>query len=131
MKKSTLLNQTLSEIVAAMGHTDLLVIGDAGLPVPRDVPCVDLALRPGVPGFLETVEAILTELAVEEAVVAEETAQRNPEVDNGLKQLLGEIPFRTVTHEELKRLSASAVAVVRTGECTPYSNVILQAGVTF
>jgi len=131
MKKSMLLNQALSEIVAAMGHTDLLVIGDAGLPVPRGVPRVDLALRPGVPGFLETVEAILSELAVEEAIVAAETAQRNPEVDNGLKHLLGEIPFRTVTHEELKRLSASAVAVVRTGECTPYSNVILRAGVTF
>lgn len=131
MKKSMLLNQALSEIVAAMGHTDLLVIGDAGLPVPRGVPRVDLAVRPGVPGFLETVEAILSELAVEEAIVAAETAQRNPEVDNGLKQLLGEIPFRTVTHEELKRLSASAVAVVRTGECTPYSNVILRAGVTF
>jgi len=131
MKKSMLLNQALSEIVAAMGHTDLLVIGDAGLPVPRGVPRVDLALRPGVPGFLETVEVILSELAVEEAIVAAETAQRNPEVDNGLKHLLGEIPFRTVTHEELKRLSASAVAVVRTGECTPYSNVILRAGVTF
>jgi len=131
MKKSMLLNQALSEIVAAMGHSDLLVIGDAGLPVPRGVPRVDLAVRPGVPGFLETVEAILSELAVEEAIVAAETAQRNPEVDNGLKQLLGEIPFRTVTHEELKRLSASAVAVVRTGECTPYSNVILRAGVTF
>lgn len=131
MKKSMLLNQALSEIVAAMGHTDLLVIGDAGLPVPRGVPRVDLALRPGVPGFLETVEAILSELAVEEAIVAAETAQRNPEVDNGLKHLLGEIPFRTVTHEELKRLSAAAVAVVRTGECTPYSNVILRAGVTF
>lgn len=131
MKKSMLLNQALSEIVAAMGHTDLLVIGDAGLPVPRGVPRVDLAVRPGVPGFLETVEAILSELAVEEAIVAAETAQRNPEVDNGLKQLLGEIPFRTVTHEELKRLSASAVAVVRTGECTPYCNVILRAGVTF
>lgn len=131
MKKSILLNQALSEIVAAMGHTDLLVIGDAGLPVPKGVPCVDLALRPGVPGFLETVEAILTELAVEEAMAATETAEKNHRVEQGLQQLLAGTPIRRVTHEELKRLSANAVAVVRTGECTPYSNIILKAGVTF
>lgn len=131
MKKSALLNQALSEIVAAMGHGDLLVIGDAGLPVPTGIPRVDLALCPGVPGFLETVETILTELAVESAYVAAETAERNPRVEAGLKQLLGPIPAERITHEELKRLSAGAVAVVRTGECTSYANVILKAGVTF
>ncbi|HEY8348089.1 MAG TPA: D-ribose pyranase [Symbiobacteriaceae bacterium] len=131
MKKGLLLNQALSEIVAAMGHGDLLVIGDAGLPVPRGVPRVDLAVRPGVPGFLETVEAVLSELQVEGAIVAEETAERNPEVSEGLKRLLGDLPVEVTGHERLKRLCGSAVAVVRTGECTPYANVILKAGVTF
>ena len=38
---------------------------------------------------------------------------------------------QTVSHEEFKRRSATARAVVRTGECTPYANIMLIAGVAF
>jgi len=45
---------------------------------------------------------------------------------------MGEIGLRrVVSHDELKRLSHRARAVVRTGECTPYANLMLVAGVTF
>lgn len=131
MKKTTLLNQALSEVVAGMGHGDLLVIGDYGLPCPPGVRRIDLALRPGIPGFLDVLETVLTELQVEAAVVAAETAVKNPPVAEGLDRLLGSTPVTTVSHDELKRASAGAVALVRTGECTPYANVILRAGVTF
>lgn len=131
MKKTTLLNQALSEVVAGMGHGDLLVIGDYGLPCPQGVRRIDLALRPGIPAFLDVVETVLTELQVEAAVIARETAERNPAIQEGLNRLLGGIPITTVSHEELKQMSARAVALVRTGECTPYANVILRAGVTF
>jgi len=131
MKKTTLLNQALSEVIAGMGHGDLLVIGDYGLPCPRGVRRIDLALRPGVPGFLETVETILTELQVESAYVAEETFAVNPPCAAGLGKALGATPVMRVTHEELKVLSAGAIVLVRTGECKPYANVVLKAGVTF
>jgi D-ribose pyranase len=36
-----------------------------------------------------------------------------------------------IPHEEFKARTAAARAVVRTGEFTPYANVILIAGVTF
>lgn len=133
MKKLPLLNQDLSAVIAGMGHGDLLVIADAGLPIPVGPRRIDLALTPGVPGFLETVRVVLTELQVEEALVAGETAGRSPAVAAQLSALLAEhgIPSRTIAHEELKALSARAVAVVRTGECTSYANVVLRAGVTF
>ncbi|WP_374713067.1 D-ribose pyranase [Symbiobacterium terraclitae] len=131
MKKTTLLNQALSEVVAGMGHTDLLVIGDYGLPCPHGVRRIDLALRPGMPAFLDVVETVLTELHAEAAIVARETAERNPAVAEGLNRILGGVPVETVSHEELKQISGRAVALVRTGECSPYANVILRAGVTF
>lgn len=131
MKKTTLLNQALSEVIAGMGHGDLLVIGDYGLPCPPGVRRVDLALRPSVPSFRDTLETVLTELQVEAAIVAEETYQRNPNVSEALPGLLGAIPTERVTHEELKQIAARATALVRTGECTPYANIILRAGVTF
>jgi D-ribose pyranase len=37
----------------------------------------------------------------------------------------------TVPHEEFKRAMAGAVLFVRTGEATPYANVMLRCGVPF
>lgn len=131
MKKTTLLNQALSEVIAGMGHGDLLAVGDYGLPCPPGVRRIDLALRPGVPAFLETVETILTELQIEAALIAEETYQQNSACAAALAGAVGPARVERVSHEQLKALSAGAVALVRTGECKPYANVILKAGVTF
>jgi D-ribose pyranase len=75
---------------------------------------------------------VLTEMQVERVMLARETLAR--EADGGLPawcaaQLV--VTPELVAHEELKRLTASARAVVRTGECTPYANIVLIAGVTF
>lgn len=131
MKKAILINQPVSEVVAGMGHGDLLVIGDAGLPIPAGTRRIDLAVSRNVPRFLDVVRAVLSELQVEEALVAGETWQVSPQVGAELTEALGATPVRAISHEELKQLSARAVAVIRTGEYTPYANVVLKAGVTF
>lgn len=109
----------------------MLVIADAGLPIPAGVERIDLALVPSVPGFVQTLEVILAELVIESAIVAEEMVERSPAMYSETRRLLGDRPVRAVSHLELKQLTASARAVVRTGECTPYANVLLIAGVTF
>jgi D-ribose pyranase len=114
-----------------MGHTETLVVADAGLPVPKEVERIDLALVPGLPGFLTTLEAILAEFEVESALCAEEIKAHNPQMLAGMRKLLGEIPLHFISHEAFKRKSVDAAAIVRSGECTPYANVILVAGVTF
>ncbi len=132
MKKHGILNAELARTVAAMGHRDLLVIGDAGLPAPRGVPVIDLALRQGTPGFLETLATVLEELQVEEGVIAEEMAGASPDLHAALSRAWPQqAPLRRVSHEALKRLTGEAKAVVRTGEFTPYANVVLVAGVVF
>ena len=45
--------------------------------------------------------------------------------------LLGDIPGAYVTHERLKEYSHDVKAIIRTGEATPYANVILQSGCIF
>lgn len=131
MKKTGLLNKDLSEVIAGLGHLDMLTVGDAGLPVPDGVRRIDLALCKGVPGFLETVETIVSELQVERIIVAEETASTSPRIESGLQRLFGEIPWEKVSHEQFKVLTARSRAIVRTGEFTPYANVILVSGVVF
>lgn len=130
MKKTPLLNIALSQAVAALGHGDMLVIGDAGLPVPPGVPVIDLALTRGIPGFMDTLRTVLSEMQVEQHVLAVELPDKNPLVSNAITALA--LPGgRHETHEDFKLLTRGARAVVRTGECTPYANIILIAGVVF
>ncbi|QXI26436.1 D-ribose pyranase [Pseudomonas vanderleydeniana] len=134
MKKAPLLNIALSRLIASLGHGEMLVIGDAGLPVPPGVELIDLALTQGVPDFVSTLRVVLSEMQVESHVLAEEILQKRPPALEHLEALtiqgdLGQ--RRLLSHEAFKALSRQAKAVVRTGECQPYSNVILVAGVTF
>lgn len=131
MKKTGILHPDLAQVIAAMGHTDRLAIADSGLPIPVNVRRIDLALSAGIPTFLQTLAAVLGDLQVEVAVVAEEMARRSPELYAATRHTLGGIRVELVPHETFKTLLAGVRAVVRTGEQTPYANVILQSGVTF
>jgi D-ribose pyranase len=131
MKKSGGLQHRISEVIAAMGHGDLLVVADAGLPVPPGVERIDLAVRAGLPPMLDVLETIVSELQVERAVIASELRERNEPFAERIRALVPAATVDAVPHDEFKALSARARAVVRTGECTPYANVILVSGVTF
>lgn len=132
MRRAGLLHAELNRVIAAMGHTDTLVIADVGLPVPPGVPCIDLAVLPGTPSFSVVFEAIFAELAVERATFASEIHERNSALVALAARLTKEgVAVDDVAHEDFKRATARAVAVVRTGETSAYANVILHAGVTF
>lgn len=134
MKKTPLLNIALSRTIAGLGHGDILVIGDAGLPVPPGVELIDLALTPGIPDFASVLQGVLSEMQVERHVLAEEVFQAAPPGLVAVEQLhaRGDIGQREqVSHDDFKTLCRQARAVVRTGECKPYSNIALIAGVTF
>lgn len=131
MKKTTLLQSDLSYIIATLGHLDRLVIADAGLPIPAETVRIDLALTKGVPGAAQTLRVVLDEMKVERVILAEEVKERNPNFLTGVQELLPGVPIEFVPHAEFKAQTASARAVVRTGEFAPYANVILVSGVVF
>ncbi len=131
MKKRGVLQHELSEVIAKLGHTDALVIADAGLPIPPDVKWIDLAVTGGIPRFIEVLRAVLEEAQVERATIAREMVTRSPELHAELVAALGTIPVDQVSHEKFKQMTSQALAVVRTGEFTPYANVILYSGVVF
>jgi D-ribose pyranase len=134
MKKTPLLNIALSRLIASLGHGDLVVIGDAGLPVPPGVELIDLALTHGIPDFVRTLKVVLSEMQVESHVLAQEIFNKKPSALVALEELNGEGALgrrEVLTHEQFKVLSRQAKAIVRTGECQPYCNIVLVAGVTF
>ncbi len=133
MKKSGILNSQLSRLIAAMGHCDKLAICDCGLPIPHEREVVDLALTKNIPRFIETVKAILAELHVEQAIIAAEMESRSAGIHRELLTLLSGIEIVKIPHDEFKKITNGEgnIAFVRTGEASPYANVILVSGVTF
>ncbi len=131
MKKTGILNSEISRVISELGHTDRIVICDAGLPIPDGVKRIDLSLTPGVPSFFTVLETVLIEMQVERAYVAEELKLASPDTHARLENALPDIERKSVSHEAFKQMTRQAKAVIRTGECTPYANVILEAGVIF
>ncbi|MBV7433532.1 D-ribose pyranase [Cardiobacteriaceae bacterium TAE3-ERU3] len=139
MKTSSLLHGEISQVIARTGHTQSITIADAGLPIPLDQHCIDLALTAGIPSFIDVVTAVCSEYSIERAVIAEEMQHKNPHIYTELTQLLKqigeqqcrEIILETCPHEAFKASSNKSNAVIRSGECSPYANIILYAGVTF
>lgn len=135
MKKSRLLNSEISYEIAKIGHTDHITVCDAGLPIPNEVKRIDLAIEGGIPGFIAVLEPILSEMQVEEIILAKEIKEKNPEMLEKIMESFrksGMDPKITwVSHEEFKKITNKSKAIVRTGECSPYSNVILKSGVVF
>ncbi len=131
MKKTKLLHSNLSYVIATLGHMDTLVIADAGLPIPIETERIDLALTEGVPGAIQTLKVVLEEMKVEKVILAEEVKDRNPRFLADVQELLPGVQVDFVSHTELKTRTAQARAVVRTGEFSPYANIILVSGVVF
>lgn len=128
MKKLGIINGPISSVIAHMEHLDTLTIADAGLPIPETTKRIDLALKPNVPGFIETLETVLTELFVEKAYVSEDVIQTSPHIYASLQMLLSDITIEPIPHNEFKKLSGESKAIIRTAEFTPYANIILVSG---
>lgn len=131
MKKTGILNRDIATILARLGHTDTIVIADCGLPVPEHVPCIDLSIRLGIPGFSTVLEMICEDMVIEKMTFAQEIKGKNSALHTFLLKEYSEIPFDYISHEDLKRKLREAKVIIRTGEATPYANVILHAGVLF
>jgi D-ribose pyranase len=135
MKRARLLNSELSYAISRVGHTASITLRDAGLPIPGGVKRIDLAIERGYPSFIRTLDVLLSEMLVEEVVVASEMHVKNSGVFREMLEVFRghemEPVVTQVPHDEFKELTRSSEVIVRTGECTPYANVILKSGVVF
>jgi len=131
MKKIGILNSEISSVISSMGHTDMLVISDAGFPIPKDVKRIDVVIAEGFPGFFQVMEKVLMELEVEKVIIAKETQKFNLNFRDKIKDTFKDKEFEELEHIDFKELSKKAKAIIRTGEVTPYANLILVSGVTF
>lgn len=135
MKRMGILNADISRVLSYMGHTDTIAVGDCGLPIPDETERIDLAVTFGQPGFMEVLKVVAADMKVEKIVLAEEIKEKNPEVLEQIKALFADLEtgfeIEFISHTELKNQTKQCKAVIRTGETTPYANIILQSGCIF
>lgn len=135
MKRNGILNSDISRVLTYMGHTDRICVGDCGLPIPDETERIDLAVKFGVPTFMEVLKEVGADMKIEKIILAEEIKTINPKVLAEVEEFFAaqdvqpEVEF--VSHVELKSLTKECKAVIRTGETSPYANIILQSGCIF
>ena len=131
MYRGAILNSDINRIAGNLGHTDQLCIADCGLPIPPQTEKVDLALKPGTPGFWEVLTEVSDHLEVERITLAEEIREYNAPLYQMLCERFQDIPMELIPHEAFKQQTAHCAAVIRTGEVRPYANIILHSGCLF
>lgn len=131
MRKNKLLNADISSLLSKLGHTDTICIADAGLPIPSSTQRIDLALTKGIPTFLQTLDAVYNELFIEKIYLAEEIKINNEVLHQQIVKKFSGIDIEYLPHQTFKVMSKDCQAIVRTGEFTPFANIILVTGVDF
>ncbi|MBD7936253.1 D-ribose pyranase [Cytobacillus sp. Sa5YUA1] len=129
MKKQGMLNSEIAKVISDMGHTDTIVIADCGLPIPDGVKKIDLALKIGTPSFLDVLNELEKELMIERVTLADEMKTDNQPLFLTIKDKFTHCDY--VSHETFKKETKKAKAIIRTGEASPYANIILTSGVIF
>lgn len=130
MKRDGILNARLSGALATLGHTDLIMVVDAGFPIPRDAHRVDLAIAENLPDLRTVLGLIADELVVEGVVRAEDVTSNNPRLDEWLRGRFTDAEFTVRTHADmLGEMARQAKVIVRTGAFEPWGNVGLFCGV--
>lgn len=126
MKLKGILNSDIAKGLADLGHTDLIAIGDCGLPIDPEKK-IDISLKLGEPKFIDVLEVLLEDFSVEYYYLAEEIKENNPDQEENIEKLLEGVEREYISHEDFKKKLADVKFVIRTGETTPYSNIILQS----
>ena len=131
MKKRGILNSDISRVLSYMGHTDQICISDRGLPIPDHVERIDVSLKANFPSFIDVLKVLLDDMVIEKVYLAKEILTHNVNVYQEITKLIDKEMIVFVSHEEFKKQTNNVKAIIRTGEQTPYANIILQSNVNF
>ncbi len=128
MLKAGILNPQISSLLARVRHTNSLVIADRGFPLWPDVETIDISLVDDVPTVLDVVRAVRANWDAGKAWMAEEFRHSNDAAKQAaFAAVLEGIGVSYVPHADLKRRVPAAVGLIRTGDATPFGNVILES----
>ncbi|GLR54859.1 D-ribose pyranase [Shinella yambaruensis] len=138
MRHGALLNGPLTALIGDLGHSDKIMIVDAGWPIPKDLR-YDICLTHGIPRLTDVFSVIAEELSIETVIIDSEMQNHGPEVYGEVCRIIagaaaasGEtIKVENEPHVTFKEHAKSVKGIIRTGECIPYCNLVIVAGLAF
>lgn len=131
MKKNGIINSNISEILTNMRHTDTICISDLGLPCPDNVKSIDISLKMGSPSFIDVLEEVYKDLKIEHIILAEEIKTNNKDIHEKILKIFNDVSIDYISHSDFKKKTQNCKTIIRTGEATPYANIILQSACIF
>lgn len=130
MRPNRILHPQLAEALATLGHTDILLVTDAGFPIPADANRIDLGFYEGLPDVLDVLRVMRKEMFAEEVHFAGDILEFNKPLYKSLQEIFtgsGAI-FKLTTHEDLVNdIAHRAKVIVRSGSFNPWANIALVA----
>jgi D-ribose pyranase len=131
MIQSGILNPNLLSLLARIRHTNTLVIADWAFPYWPQVETVDITLTRGIPTILQVLEVLKPNFKIgkiwqAEQFVTSNTAETVAKFDHSFAEIPNVIVERLL-HNEFKKLVPGAIGLIRTGDATPYGNIILES----
>jgi D-ribose pyranase len=125
---SGILNPAINSLLSRVRHTNTLVIADRGFPFWPHIETIDISLVDDVPRVMDVLEAIKGNYSIGRVFAAEEfLAENTPDTTSALENALLGIPITFEPHVQLKKRVPHAIGLIRTGDTTQYSNLILES----
>ena len=124
-----ILNPHLLSLLARVRHTNTLVVADRGFPFWVGIETVDISLVDDVPTVLQVLNAVRANFTVGQAFMAEEFLAHNPpDTHAAYTRAFDGVELVYEPHDaRFKPRVPQAVGLIRTGDTTPYGNVILKS----
>jgi D-ribose pyranase len=105
------------------------MVVDAGFAIPLGVETIDISLRENDPMVLDVLAELRKFHSVEKMILAKQTKEYNPTLFSKITNVWGNnTEIEVIDHSELKQISKTVKAIIRTGDFTAYGNVILVSG---
>ena len=128
MLRTGILNPAVLSLLARVRHTNTLVIADRGFPFWPQIETIDLSLVDDLPTVAQVLDALLPAILIGRVFAAEEFRVHNPLARfEALQARLKTTPLHFEPHIEFKRRVPTAIGLIRTGDTTPYANLILES----
>ncbi|SNY90241.1 simple sugar transport system permease protein [Cohaesibacter sp. ES.047] len=130
MIPNKILHPELANALATLGHTDIVMVTDAGFPIPKDAHRIDLGFYEGLPDVLDILKVLRKEIFVEEVHFATDVRDRHPDLYAELQSIYtgaGAV-FKGTDHETLvNEYAKKAKVIIRSGSFNPWANIALVA----
>ncbi|AJY44933.1 RbsD/FucU domain-containing protein [Martelella endophytica] len=130
MIPNRILHPGLAQAMATVGHGDIVLVTDAGFPIPKDANRIDLGFYAGLPDVIDILKMLRKEMFVEAIGFDTAVRDRHPDLYKTFQDIYtgAGAPFLAIPHEELVEVVApKAKVIIRSGSFNAWANVALTA----